>query len=169
MCTRFEFFTNHITFDSRRINSMQLRLLMSSYLQADTKFVTNNTWHLQYHQFTLNAKKMVQTIRILGINTSVSPPTLILSDNGVTVASRGDTVQWIIGPNSGVRSITGVQDNSSVDIFSPDPGPVGGSSNWRGQINSSLPIPSEETYTINFLPVSGNEEYSFDPKIQVNS
>jgi outer membrane receptor for ferrienterochelin and colicin len=42
-------------------------------------------------------------ITIQGINPD---NTLILSDNGNTVASRGDTITWNIGNNSGVTSIT---------------------------------------------------------------
>ncbi|WP_461150420.1 hypothetical protein [Spirosoma pulveris] len=107
-----------------------------------------------------------QTIRILGINPDKS---LILSDNGITRVSRGDTVQWIIGPGSGVSAITGIQRTSTTNVFSPDPAPIGGSSMWRGQIDSGLPIPSEEEYCIHYISAIDNIEHKSDPKIQVDS
>jgi hypothetical protein len=44
----------------------------------------------------------VRPITIQGINPD---GTLQLSDNGSTTASRGDTIQWIVGNNSGVATI----------------------------------------------------------------
>jgi len=106
-------------------------------------------------------------ITITGIDPSTNQ--LILSDNGNTVASRSDTITWSIGNNSGVASITGIVDNSAIDIFSPDPAVQPNSSSWQGTVNPNLTIPSEEYYTINYTKSGTNEACSFDPKIQVNS
>jgi hypothetical protein len=105
-------------------------------------------------------------ITIQGINPD---NTLILSDNGNTVASRGDTITWNIGNNSGVTSITGIIDNSAVDIFSPDPSLQPNSSSWQGTVNPNLAIPTEEDYTIAFTRTGENETLKYDPKIQVNN
>ena len=106
-------------------------------------------------------------ITIQGINPSDN--SLILSDNGNTTANRSDTITWSIGNNSGVASITGIVDNSTVDIFSPDPAVQPNSTSWQGTVNPNLAVPSEEYYTINYTKTGGNEIFRFDPKIQVNS
>jgi len=93
---------------------------------------------------------------------------LTLSDNGDTTANRGTTVTWVIGPNSGVSSITAISNKStSVDVFSPDPSQVGNSSNWQGTVNPNLAVPSEEDYNIYWDDSSGTN-HCYDPKIRVN-
>jgi hypothetical protein len=100
---------------------------------------------------------------------SINPDgSLNLSDNGNTVASPGDTITWIIGNNSGVASITGIVDNSNIDVFNPDPAPVGNSSNWQGTIRSDITQQVSEDYTINYTTDSSTEEQRYDPRIQVN-
>jgi hypothetical protein len=106
-------------------------------------------------------------ITITGINPTDN--SLILSDNGNTTANLGDTITWNIGNNSGVASITGIIDDSAIDIFSPDPSVQPNSSSWQGTINPNLSIPSEEYYTIAYTKTTGDEEFRFDPKISVNS
>jgi len=98
--------------------------------------------------------------------TGVSNGQPVLSDNGRTQVDPGDTVTWNIGNNSGVSEITGIIDNSAIDVFSPDPTQLGGSTSWRGTVNPSIGRGSEETYTINFT--SGGMQHSYDPIIQVN-
>lgn len=107
-------------------------------------------------------------ITIQGINSDGS---LILSDNGNTVANRGDTVTWIIGNNSGVASISSIHDTSAVDVFSPDPTrQPGGSQNWQGTINPNLsPLPQSESYCIYYKKPNDPTVYNHDPVIQVNS
>ncbi|HEX5652172.1 MAG TPA: hypothetical protein VFX58_03805 [Chitinophagaceae bacterium] len=106
-------------------------------------------------------------ITITGINPADN--SLILSDNGTTVANPGDTVTWLIGQNSGVASITGITDNSTpTDVFNPDPAPVASSSNWQGTINPGINAATEEYYTINYTKTSTEGSFKFDPKIQVN-
>lgn len=109
----------------------------------------------------------VRPITILGINAD---NTLQLSDNGNTTASRGDTIQWIIGPNSGVGSISSIHDTSAIDIFSPDPQKQPGNSTmWQGTINPNLSIPAAESYCIYYTKVGSNLVYTQDPIIRVNS
>lgn len=109
----------------------------------------------------------VHPITIDGINQDGS---LQLSDSGNTTASRGDTIQWIIGQNSGVASISSIHDTSSIDIFSPDPGKLpGNSTTWQGTINSNLAIPAVETYCIYYTKPGSSVVYTHDPQISVNS
>lgn len=104
-------------------------------------------------------------IRITGIDSDGS---LILSDHGTTEVNPGDTVTWIIGQNSGVAAITGIDNTGPDDVFAPnDPAPVGSSSNWQGTVNPQIPRGSEENYVINFTRGGGGGSGSFDPKIQV--
>ena len=106
-------------------------------------------------------------ITIQGINPSDGP--LILSDNGSTNVDPGDTVTWNIGPNSGVASITGIVDNSVIDIFSPDPAVEPNSSSWQGTVNPNIALGSQETYTINYTADGDREPRRYDPIIRVNS
>lgn len=103
------------------------------------------------------------SIRITGIVNGV----LQLSDNGSTSVNPGDTVTWSIAPNSGVASITGIVDNSTIDIFNPDPAAQPNGS-WMGTVSPSIARGSEEYYTINYTINSSKEVRSFDPKIRIN-
>jgi hypothetical protein len=105
-------------------------------------------------------------ITILGINPDHS---LILSDHGNTNVDPGDTVTWSIGNNSGVSSITSIPDNSTVDVFNPDPAVQPNSTSWQGTVNPNITRGSVETYTINYTAGSSPTVYRFDPKISVNS
>ncbi len=94
---------------------------------------------------------------------------LTLSDRGQTNVDPGDTVTWIISPNSGVGSILSITDDpGSTDVFDPDPAPVGGSSNYRGTVNPNIAKGSLENYTICWKTPSGSTPPCYDPKIQVN-
>lgn len=104
------------------------------------------------------------TITITGIDSEGS---LILSDNGSTTAYADDTITWVIGPSSGVASITAIIDQSSIDVFSPDPVPVSATS-WQGTINPTPPPSTQtETYTINYLKIGDAMIYTSDPEIEV--
>jgi hypothetical protein len=105
-------------------------------------------------------------INIEGINPSDN--SLILSDNGHTTANPSDTVTWNIMNNSGVASITSIIDNSTVDIFSPDPAVGNNNSSWQGTVNPGITTSTQETYTINYTKTGSNQTYRFDPIIQVN-
>lgn len=105
------------------------------------------------------------TITILGINKD---GTLKLSDGGKTSALPGDTITWVIGAASGVASITKIEDKSSINVFSSDPAPVSGSTNWQGTINPTPPASKEiEKYKIKYTKSGDGKEYSFDPEIEV--
>lgn len=107
-------------------------------------------------------------INITGSNTSTGA--LTLSDNGNTNVDPGDTVQWLIGNNSGVGSIDAITDYpNSTDVFNPDPAPIGnGNANWQGTVNPNIARGAEETYSIQWTPAGGGGPYTYDPKIQVN-
>lgn len=102
---------------------------------------------------------------------------LTLSPAGALEVSPGDTVVWVIGPNSGVASITGIVEKPGPnhDVFDPDPAPVAGSTNWSGVINPNFSSATEEAYSINWstaaagwLNQGGGQPKSFDPIIKVN-
>jgi hypothetical protein len=111
------------------------------------------------------------TITITGIDPT-DPPTLILSDRGKTLVNPGDTVTWDIRPHSGVASITVAETPDipgNIDVFDPDPAPLGNSGKWRGRVRPNIVWGAVEWYTINFTPEGGGTDIRFDPKIQVNS
>jgi hypothetical protein len=105
-------------------------------------------------------------ITIQGIDPASND--LILSDRGRTTARPGDTVTWIIDPQSGVASITDIAEKpGSPDVFNPDPAPLGGSPNWQGTIRPT-DTPTEEEYNISYTKASGGGVFVYDPIIQVN-
>ncbi|WP_194974016.1 hypothetical protein [Aquiflexum lacus] len=92
---------------------------------------------------------------------------LILSDRGNTEVDPGDTVTWIIHPRSGVNEITGIINNSEINIFSEGPSRVGNSKNWRGTVNPNIGRGSEEEYDIAYTKNGSTTNRMFDPKISV--
>ncbi len=106
-------------------------------------------------------------IQIEGVNPDNS---LILSDRGHTNVDPGDTVTWLIKPNSGVHAITGItKKEHSINVFISGPNQVGNSNNWVGIVDPTIPKGSEEEYNILWTAASGGEVHVFDPKIQINS
>jgi hypothetical protein len=107
-------------------------------------------------------------INITGIDASTGQ--LILSDNGSTTVNQNDTVTWNIMNNSGVASITGIVDNSSLNLFSQGPAAQNSSpaASWQGTISSSATPGAEETYTINYTTDNGLT-CKHDPVIKINS
>lgn len=93
---------------------------------------------------------------------------LKLSDHGQTNVDRGDTVTWIIRPQSGVQKINKIVKSGGVEVFSIIPAPVGNSGNWRGTISSTIFGGSEEKYDIHYTRDGGTQIEIFDPKIIVN-
>lgn len=105
------------------------------------------------------------SITILGSDTATGE--LTLSDHGVTVAKRSQKVTWVIGPKSGVVSITGITvKEGSTNVFDPEPHQLGNSSNWQGTVSAAVQPPAEELYNITWTDSEGTE-HTFDPKIQV--
>ena len=93
---------------------------------------------------------------------------LDLSDKGKTEVDPGDTVTWIIHPHSGVNEITGIINNSEINIFSKGPSRVGGKSkNWKGTVDPNIPRGSEEDYDIAYTKTGSSANRMFDPKISV--
>jgi len=105
-------------------------------------------------------------INIEGINPVDN--SLILSDHGSTTANPTDKIQWNILNNSGVASITGIVDNSTIDIFNPDPHVEPNSSSWEGTVNGSITTYTQETYSINYTKTGSAQVYRYDPIIQIN-
>jgi hypothetical protein len=107
--------------------------------------------------------------------SSIGPNgTLVLADdtrtrNGVTTASKGDTIQWIFDSNSGVKSINEIhlEGNDSIFIAPPSKLP-GGSPIWSGTIRTDANTPKEQDYCIYYINQS-DQLIKSDPKIQVNS
>lgn len=103
---------------------------------------------------------------------------LTMSDQGVTNVTQGDQVTWVIGPGSGVASISAIVEKPmSFDLFNPDPAPLANSSSWQGTINPNIGSGEEETYTIKWVTAGtgwlGNDgagqPKSYDPIIRINS
>jgi hypothetical protein len=94
---------------------------------------------------------------------------LVLSDHGITIASRAQKVTWIVGPHSGVSAIVAISAKpGSANVFNPLPRQLGNSANWQGTINPGLQLPAEELYDI-FWTDNNHITHQFDPKIQVKS
>lgn len=115
--------------------------------------------------------------RIITITASdASTGALTLSDQGTTNVDPGDQVTWVIGPNSGVASITAIlEKTNSSDVFSPDPSQLPNSTSWQGNVNPSISGGTEELYTIQWTTASagwlnqgGGQPKSFDPTIRIN-
>jgi hypothetical protein len=109
------------------------------------------------------------TITITASNTSTGG--LTLAGPASPPINSGDTVTWIIGANSGVSSISAIDNNSTnhpneVDVFSPDPAQVPGSTNWQGTVAVNMGG-HHEYYTIGWVDTDGNP-HTDDPKIDVN-
>ncbi len=103
-------------------------------------------------------------ITITGIDSNGN---LILSDGGTTTANSGDTITWIVNGNSGVASITGIIDDSKIDLFNPDPAPFS-SASWQGTISTKkYDKERKETYTINYLKIGDSKIHRCDPEIRV--
>ncbi len=103
-------------------------------------------------------------IKIEGIDSNDG---LILSDRGKTEVDPGDTVTWIISPRSGVKEITGIINNSEINIFSEGPSRVGNSNIWRGTVDPNVRRGSEEDYDIAYTKNGFTSNRMFDPKISV--
>ncbi len=115
---------------------------------------------------------MDRIITITGSDTAKS--TLTLSDQGTTNAISGDQVTWVIGKNSGVAAIVGIKNKPiSVDVFSPDPALLSGSTSWQGTINPAIETETKEKYSIMWNSTGGGWHgqglgpLTFDPKINV--
>ena len=100
--------------------------------------------------------------------TGIQNGELVLSDNGNTFVNGVDTVTWKIGTGSGVASITGIVDDSTIDVFSPDPTQKQNSSSWEGTVREGIAAGTVETYHITYTTTSGDSG-THDPKISVNS
>ncbi len=123
---------------------------------------------------------MAKTVKIQIQKGDPSSCKLELKDGNVTSANPGDYIEWDILPNSGVKQILNIiVDAGSQNVFDPDPGPVAGTTSWKGRINPALePSDSnkiEENYTIEWSTAASgwlNEgegrACEFDPLIRVN-
>lgn len=111
-------------------------------------------------------------IWILGINPE-NPDQLILSvKHKITnnlKAKPGDKVRWKIKKKSGVASISITKNESSENVFSKGPKEIKDSKSWRGTVDQDINVPSNELYTIHFIPKGSKEIHRYDPKISVNN
>jgi hypothetical protein len=128
----------------------------------------------------------IQIIKIIDSNTWDGTLTF-KNDNHTnnttheTKAGRGDRIVWHIHPNSGVTGITEISMKTSppsTDIFcapvqgKQNPGPVGeGTRNWAGQTKpaSELDVNVQYNYLIKWIADDGSGEFTFDPKINLNT
>lgn len=120
-------------------------------------------------QFLFKLCKMIFKISILThsfLNMPKSPihiegieanGDLTLSDHGQTNVDRGDTVTWIIRPQSGVQKFNKIVKSGGLEVFSVIPAPFGNSGNWRVKISSTISGGSEEKYDIRYTRDGGGE------------
>jgi hypothetical protein len=96
---------------------------------------------------------------------------LILKDvNGNSahtfIVKPGVTIKWLLANNTPVKKITRIyKKDSSENVFSTDPHPVGGSLNWEGTIDN-LAVDKSEEYNIEWEDAD-TIRHTYDPLIQV--
>ncbi len=114
--------------------------------------------------------KMVITISEGDATSGKLTMTLINGKSARQVsADHGQTIQWLLHPNNSVSEIIAIEEKSitnNYNIFSVDPGPVGGSKNWEGTISPDTDNPYE-WYSIVWKDKNGIQ-HTDDPLIQVN-
>ena len=124
----------------------------------------------------MNKEEFYLTNQNLQLWVTSSSQSQKASDQGITNVTQGDQVTWVIGPGSGVGSISGIVEKpNSADVFSPDPAPVNGTSNWQGTVNPALPAGTEELYSINWVTGGtgwlgkdgAGQPKSYDPIIRI--
>jgi hypothetical protein len=106
---------------------------------------------------------------VISISLDGAGPGITLDDgqsngpNITTNVKNGDTVKWKLnGNNTGITSLDGI-DDTSTDVFNPDP-TKNSDGSWQGTISASPG--SEETYLVEYT--FNGIHYNHDPKIQVN-
>lgn len=105
-----------------------------------------------------------QVIKIKGSNPSNGD--LNLSDHGHTRASEHDTIIWQIKNDSGVYSITHIEEKANSDnIFETPPYQEG--DHWRGVISRSVHPGDEYKYSIFWKDSENSPEHEYDPKISI--
>ena len=109
------------------------------------------------------------TITITGSNSSTGE--LTLSDHGHTHAKKKETIVWILRKDCGVESIEEIAMAPSppyppsLNIFYNPPYKLS-KSNWKAVIGTP-PDYSEYNYYIKWIPKSGVNELTYDPKISI--
>ena len=107
--------------------------------------------------------------------TNSNPVTgaLILDDHGHTHAKKKETIVWILKPGCGVGSIVEIAMSpsppypASTNIFSTGPHRVGSSTNWSAVVSNTAPVFSEYNYFIRWVPTTGGDPKTYDPKISI--
>lgn len=99
------------------------------------------------------------------IQVSLVNGVITMTNNGNVSCNSGDTIQW--NPDNTIAQIDSIVDNSSVNVFSSGPGPVGQSKNWSGVVKTVTQL-TEENYTINVTAASTSKKVTVDPRISVN-
>ncbi len=88
--------------------------------------------------------------------------------DNTTVVVPGDSIEWLLGSNSHIESISSISSDED-ELFSNLP--TGSQNGWTADINTNAPLsPTDSTYlyTIMINPSSNNTMVlSFDPKIKV--
>lgn len=83
--------------------------------------------------------------------------------DATTQIAFDDSIQWVLGTNSGISSIDSITPKNDPQLFSTPPGAL---NNWTCKIGAPISkIPYD--YTICYTPVGG-VQICTDPKIRVN-
>jgi hypothetical protein len=107
-------------------------------------------------------------ITITGSNLETGE--LTLSDHGHTNAKKKETIVWNLGKDCGVASIVEIAmkpSPASTNIFSTPPHNLGSSTNWSAVVSDTVAISSEYIYFIKWMPITGGDIKTFDPKISI--
>ena len=119
---------------------------------------------------TTSSKTRVQehTITIEGINSTNND--LIMSDGGFTIAEKSSTIFWIVDPRSGVEEITEIKKKTipTGDIFKEKPAKESANKS-KAKIKYFFIEVTVQYYYKKYTKTPGGQEFTYDPKIQVNS
>lgn len=100
-------------------------------------------------------------IKITGSSTTTQK---LILDYPKLKAHSGDTIRWIVHPNSGVDSIEVIKEKSGYnDIWSTKPQH---NNHWTGVIKAGVPCDYDYEYEITWK--KDDHFYKHDPKITVN-
>ncbi len=82
-----------------------------------------------------------------------------------SLVEPGGTVTWKLMDNSDIKEIVNIYKKSdSQDIFSTDPQPVNGSTDWTGVISKTAK--GTESYNIDFIYKEGSK-ITDDPEVEI--
>jgi hypothetical protein len=133
----------------------------------------NNSYTTEKPTFNDTINRIFDKLVITISGGDTESGTLLMTFNGNdghrVAANKGQKIQWLLHPNNNVSEIIAIEEKSianNFNIFSVNPGPVGGSKNWEGIISPDTDNPYE-WYKIVWKD-KDSIQHTDDPLIQVN-